>query len=468
MTAIKIQVWAIASMATYFLAIAFLGQPGTIASVLPVILVGVSYGPRWGLTAGLLSYPVNLLGLWLTQGSAKVFLTDVGAVVGTIAAVGVGWLVGYATMLHRAAADARDHAEAQLGDAFEYAPIGMAIVSPTGDFERVNAAFAEMLTRPQDQLVRLNWRDISPQREHARSRSGIEALFNGTTDRVEMERVFITADGTERIGVAHLSAVRDPHGQPVHMLAQMLDITDLRQANSQLRDLLDSKDRFLAAISHELRTPLSAVNGLAYELRDSLGDFSAAEIAEFAGVIAQQSTELTGLVEDFLVHARADTDQIRVRRDPVVLADEAAQTLSVIQASVPTEIRLISADEPVVAVADAFRVRQIVRNLLQNALRYGGPTISIATRHLNGHSTLTVTDDGSGVEDHRLDTVFLPYERSQPNPGLTESLGVGLYISRTLAQLMGGDLTYHRDVAKTHFQLSLPRHRAPEQTVPAG
>jgi len=434
-----------------------LGQDGTIASAAPIILVAAISGPRWGLIAGLISYPANALAVWLTLGSPFPFLSSAGGVLGTVAAVCIGWVIGRAVKL-------RKHAESLMADAFEFAPNGMAIISLSGNFERVNPACAELLKRPASELVGRNWRDITPQDQHEENTDAVGPLFTGMTNSVRIYRKLVS-DGKERLVAVHLSVVRRPDGQPTHLLAQMEDETDLAQANVSLRALLDSKDRFLAAISHELRTPLSAVNGLAYELRDRLGNFSMSEISELAGLIAQQGTELAGLVEDFLVHARADTGQIRVRREQVDLVAEVRHVLRAMQAS--TGMRLVAGDEAVVTTGDSLRVRQIIRNLLQNAHRYGGPAISIEARHLNGRSTLTVTDNGDGIEEHVIDSIFEPYERSHENPGLTESLGIGLHISRTLARLMGGDITYHREAANTCFVLTLPTAEQTNPAVPA-
>ncbi len=449
----------IASTLVWVLMVFLFGQDGTIASAAPIILLGTFFGPRWGVIAGLVSYPANAIVVWLALGSPMPFLNSSGAVLGTIAAVIIGGMIGHSGMK-------RYQAESLFGDAFKYAPIGMAIVSPTGVFERVNPAFAEMLHRSSDELVGLNWRDITPEGLHEENKASAAGLYDGTMDKIRFERTLI-ADGQERLAMVHLSAVRSPDGQPTHVLAQMEDVTDIARTNSKLRQLLESKDRFLSSISHELRTPLSAVLGLSSELRDSPGDFSRSEISELAGLVAQQSAELAGLVEDFLVHARADTGQIRVNREPVDLVAETERVLRVMQPSELAQMRLISDHEAVVAIGDGLRVRQIIRNLVQNAHRYGGPTIGIEVRHLDGQSTLTVTDDGDGVEEGSRDAIFEPYERSHENTGLTESLGVGLYVSRTLARLMGGDITYHREGGNTHFVFTLPGVKYTEPAVPS-
>ena len=96
-------------------------------------------------------------------------------------------------------------------------------------------------------------------------------------------------------------------------------LRDLSQ--SRLRQVVEEKDRLIGTISHELRTPLSTVVGLSHELTDRATSFTTDEVAEFCGLIAQQSSELEALIEDLLVAARADIERIKVLKVPVDLGD---------------------------------------------------------------------------------------------------------------------------------------------------
>jgi signal transduction histidine kinase len=101
-------------------------------------------------------------------------------------------------------------------------------------------------------------------------------------------------------------------------------------------------------------------------------------------------------------------------------------------------------------------VRQIVRNLVSNAVRYGGPEIGIDIGSLGRTGYLTVSDNGPGIPPEHRDRVFNAYERGNDLPGLTPALGLGLYISQTLAHLMDGELTYQYADGKSIFTLTLP------------
>jgi signal transduction histidine kinase len=106
-------------------------------------------------------------------------------------------------------------------------------------------------------------------------------------------------------------------------------------------------------------------------------------------------------------------------------------------------------------MADPVRVRQIVRNLLTNASRYGGPCVRVETRTADGLATLTVIDNGDGVADEMAGSLFEPYGHLGASQA-ENSVGLGLHVSRALARLMGGDLGYERVAGETHFRLELP------------
>ena len=110
------------------------------------------------------------------------------------------------------------------------------------------------------------------------------------------------------------------------------------------------------------------------------------------------------------------------------------------------------------AEADELRVRQILRNLVSNAVRYGGSSIRITTLAVGDGIQVTVADDGEGVPPEDETTIFLPYRRSTRSSHAA-SVGLGLWISRQLADAMGGSLDYRRVDGWTEFVLTLGAHR---------
>jgi PAS domain S-box-containing protein len=236
-----------------------------------------------------------------------------------------------------------------------------------------------------------------------------------------------------------------------NVLAAAVDRADAR---SRLEALVRSKDEFIASVSHELRTPLTVIAGMAHELQDHIGAFSPDEVAELIGLVVDQSLDMRNLIEDLLVAARADIGRLAV--NPVHM-DLLEAVEAVLAALSPAAVQDVVADMvPTMASADPTRVRQIIRNLITNAVRYGGPRVTIESGRDGETVFVRVCDDGPGVPAGLHERIFDPYESAHDPAGQPGSVGLGLTVSRKLARLMGGDLTYRYEDATSVFELRLP------------
>lgn len=266
-------------------------------------------------------------------------------------------------------------------------------------------------------------------------------------------------------GSAVVLAHTDESGRITRISAIVRDISDRVETQRRLERLVRSKDEFVASVSHELRTPLTAVVGLAEELKTSWESFSAEETDEFIRLIAEQSAEVANLVEDLLVAARSEIGKVTVVPAKVALTAQLDTVLGALAGGVQDRISIRV--EPVDVWADATRLRQILRNLLTNAIRYGGQNIEVTATTLDGIVQIHVTDDGPGVSPEYAEVIFEPYGRAHEAGSQPNSVGLGLTVSRHLARLMGGDLTYWHDGQST-FSLTLPCYaRTTADTVSA-
>ena len=241
-------------------------------------------------------------------------------------------------------------------------------------------------------------------------------------------------------------------------IAALRSETQRREAEDRLRTLVHSKDQFVASVAHELRTPLAAVVGLSHELRDHPETFSRDETDELMDTIATQSSEVANIVDDLLVIARADIGKVRVEATAV---DAEGVYSSVTAALTLAErARIVNEVHPATMWADPVRVRQIIRNLIANALRHGGEEVRLGVRSGATQVVMSVADSGPAIEGDRRDEMFEAYVGSARET-MTASIGLGLAVARTLARLMGGDLSYHYEKGWSRFDLTLP-------TAPSG
>jgi signal transduction histidine kinase len=220
---------------------------------------------------------------------------------------------------------------------------------------------------------------------------------------------------------------------------------------AQLRESLRVKDELIASIFHEMRTPLTAVVGFAQLLQNEESGLSSTERTDLIQSIADEGLDLTNLVEDLLTAAKAESGTLTVVSVPVDLRANAAQVLETLNGDLPIEL----AGPSVRVAGDPGRVRQILRNLISNAIRYGGERIRVVV--VDGQSPkIQVRDNGVGIPEEERERVFDPYQRASSAPELSASMGLGLTISRSLARLMGGELTYAHEDGESIFELILP------------
>ncbi len=238
-----------------------------------------------------------------------------------------------------------------------------------------------------------------------------------------------------------------------HVIVAIVDVTEIRSAGEDLELLVKSRDELVATVSHELRTPLTTVVGLSHELRDAFNTFEPEEVVDLVGLIAQESSEVATIVEDLLVAARTRGGSLGVSATPVDLAFEVEATLKALGLD-PGKLLTSPLYLPAIT-GDAGRIRQILRNLITNAQRYGGGDIRVVIRAGESIAAVEVRDNGPPLTEEERDEIFSRYYRNRQTPGVTASVGLGLTVSQELARLMGGDITYHHD-GEAVFTVRLP------------
>lgn len=249
----------------------------------------------------------------------------------------------------------------------------------------------------------------------------------------------------------------------------------LEEANAALRDADRRKDEFLASLAHELRNPLAAMRN-AVELLDAPeggGDGRAPERRGLArSVLRRQLVHLTHLVDDLLDLSRVTSSRLVLKKEAVTLAEIVEAALETTRPAIEArrhELSVLFPRESVLVEGDPVRLAQVVSNLLSNAAKYSPPggRIELAVAADEVEAVVRVTDDGIGLSPRDLERVFGLFEQGSVRPVDDEGLGVGLALSRRLAQLHGGSLTA-TSAGPGHgstFTLRLPRASAPERAA---
>ncbi len=212
-----------------------------------------------------------------------------------------------------------------------------------------------------------------------------------------------------------------------------------------------AKDTFIAGLSHELRTPLTSIYGFAEILTDGAEDLE--QTREIAQIIANESAEMTRMVDDLLAASRMESSGIEIEMSSINVRD-------VIESAI-TPFERAGLDvkwSPTNAMVntDAARLRHILVNLISNAARHGGDLIGIEVSPAEDTVDIEVWDSGPGVPEEQIEKLFDRFIHNGAAPLLTGSIGLGLAVASRLTNMLGGRLAYQRFSGKSYFIVNVP------------
>ena len=275
------------------------------------------------------------------------------------------------------------------------------------------------------------------------------------------QAVVINKVGEARALILHTARRRTESGfDNAHVVLTAVDVEDRREAETELQRQVSRREQLIASVSHELRTPMASVIGFADELLERPDDFGPDERRDLLEMIRSQSVDVANILDDLLVKARADFNDVAVMCSEVDVTSLTKRLLDELG------MQHIDCDLNDVTVwADRTRLRQILRNLLTNARRYGGDVARIVAERHGGMAYISVRDNGEPLDLETSRNIFEAFERAHHAAGVTASVGLGLTISRQLAQAMDGEIWYAHDGHEAAFTVALPLiqpARAPE------
>jgi PAS domain S-box-containing protein len=295
----------------------------------------------------------------------------------------------------------------------------------------------------------------------------------GQGDRVSLETQHVRQGG-DLISVALTAApLRNRAGAVAGMSLIARDITERKQAEQALEEAKlaaeqanQAKSEYLSRMSHELRTPLNAILGFAQLLElDDLRD----EQRESLTHILSAARHLLALINEVLDIAAIEAGRLALSLEPIAVADVVAETVSLIRPLADQSGILLTSPAPSCAThvkGDRQRLKQVLLNLLSNAVKYnreGGSVHLGCERVEGGRLRIKVTDTGPGIPPESIERLFVPFERLENDRSAIEGAGLGLPLSKRLAEAMGGTLELVSDQRGTTFWVELPLTEGPVQ-----
>ncbi|HTU63859.1 MAG TPA: ATP-binding protein, partial [Polyangiales bacterium] len=239
---------------------------------------------------------------------------------------------------------------------------------------------------------------------------------------------------------------------------------ELRDAQASAEAASRAKSEFLSSMSHELRTPLNAILGFAQLLRRDRKDPLSERHIERVGQILAGGEHLLRLIDDILDLSRVEAGKVAISIEPLSVPDVLEHVKATLEpmaarAAVTIEVAPLPADLPLI-MADRTRFAQILINFGSNAIKYNRPKggLSFWVKPLQGNRLrLMVSDTGLGIPANKQAKLFQPFQRAGQEAGPIEGTGIGLFISKRLAEMMQGEVGFTSEEGKgSEFWVDMP------------
>ncbi len=352
----------------------------------------------------------------------------------------------------RQAESALRASEERFRNIFDHAPIGIVYADLQGRMRDTNPRLREMIGYAGRALSERSLAELTHPDERTEDAEGLARLLAGEISEFERNSRLMHRGGQTLSVRMNWSVLRDADGLPQRLVAVVEDITEQlrRQDAERGRQAAESanlaKNEFLSRMSHELRTPLNAMLGFAQLLDLDNRPRLATHQRTWVAQILQAGWHLLEMINDTLDLSRIDSGMLRMSLAPVPLQALVRQCVAMMEPAAARRdihIDLMLADDALRVVGDETRLKQVLTNLLSNAVKYNRPggRVVVHSQRLDGQQVaLRVLDTGLGLSEAQMANLFQPFNRLGREQGDIEGTGIGLVISRRLAELMGGGL----------------------------
>ena len=298
----------------------------------------------------------------------------------------------------------------------------------------------------------------------------IRSLKNGAP--LDIEFPIVTQGNRRKIIHLQSQVYFDKNGNIERVIATLLDVSEririeqaLKESKLKAEEADKLKSAFLANMSHEIRTPMNAILGFAKLLKNK--DISRETHSEYIDHIQQSGEGLLKLINDIVDVSKIESNQLKIENGPILINDlldklnNRYEELLVLRNKHSVKLKLEKAlpDPNFTIISDAFRLQQVISNLLNNSLKFTMEgEISFGYKIINSTLEFFVVDEGIGIEDEKKEQIFNRFEKLDDPSRMNKSgTGLGLSISKSLVKLMGGQIWLESGKpGNTRFCFSIP------------
>jgi len=370
--------------------------------------------------------------------------------------------------------------EELLRKAFDNAPIGISLVSKTGQFIKVNPCYCKLLGYTEAELLSLTFQDITHLADLEVDLEGFQRMMAGEIRSFQIEKRYLTKQGIAIPVLMNAALIEDQNGQPLYCVGQVQDIRDRLKVERM-------KDEFISIISHELRTPLTSIRGALGILGSGVFNDRPEKAQHMLQIATDNSDRLVRLVNEILSLERLQSGKVQLVMEQCQVADLMQQAIDSIQTIADQQnitLALTSLSATLWASHDA--IIQTLTNLLSNAIKFSAPGSTVwlqaelrsgqqesgdrdqdfshrdamrAVEECSGetlskqksgyeenslqspHVLFSITDQGRGIPADKLEIIFEQFQQVDVSDSRKKGgTGLGLAICKNIVQQHGGKI----------------------------
>ena len=366
---------------------------------------------------------------------------------------------------HRSAEEALCASEERFRGTFENAAVGIAHKDAQGRWLRVNAKYCEIVGYDRDELLQRTFHEITHPEDLAAELEKYTPLMRGELPHYSLEKRYVRKDGSPIWSNVTISLERDSAGNPAYAIAILQDISERKRLEEESREAKEAaeaanraKDEFLANVSHEIRTPMNAILGITELVLDTPLTEDQRQCLE---TVMSAADNLLGVINDLLDFSKIAAGKLELDPADFSLQTATGDTLRALAERAHIKglelICNVHPDVPDALVGDAGRLRQVLLNLVGNAIKFterGEVVISVAVTtdpdlHAEVELRFVVRDTGIGISHDKQETIFQAFEQEDTSTTRRYGgTGLGLTIASRLVGLMGGKIRVESEAGR--------------------
>ncbi|WP_196398891.1 PAS domain-containing sensor histidine kinase [Legionella saoudiensis] len=366
----------------------------------------------------------------------------------------------------KAEEDATKASEEIFRSAMQHASTGMALISPTGKWLKVNQSICSMLGYTEEELLQSDFQTLTHPDDLETDLENVLLMLNKQIDSYQMEKRYIHKDGHIVWGLLSVSLVWDNEGAPKYFVSLVQNISYRKKAeaaNKKLLQALESSnaelERFAYVASHDLQEPIRVINNfgdlLLTEKQDKLDD----EGKEYLKIMTNAGLRMREVINDLLTYSRVHEDAKSILFDGENILNNALEN---IKALIEEQKAQITHDPMPMLYGNPMQIMRVLQNLITNAIKYqpagNVPIIHIGVEDADPNWKINIQDNGLGIDEQFIKEIFEPFRRLHAWESIKGS-GLGLSICKKIAEYHHGSLSVSSRLGiGSNFTLTLPKH----------